>query len=84
MIAAYYITVSLFISTTLITVTLYIIYDAVINHFNTQAISTTMSILTATGVTSDEMTIIIINLYKAQLSLSFGLNISFLALLNNL
>ena len=83
MIAAYYITVSLLISTTLIAVTLCTTHNTAINHFNTQATSTVMSILAATSAVGDEMTIIITNLYKAQLSLSFGLNTGFPALLNN-
>jgi len=73
MIAAYCATVSLLMSTTLIAVTPYITHDAAIDHLNTQAISTTMSTLAATGAAGDEMTITITNLYKAQLSLSFGL-----------
>jgi hypothetical protein len=84
MIAAYYATVSLLMSATLIAITPYITHDAAIDYLNTQATSTTMSTLAATGAISDEMTIIITNLYKAQLSLSFGLNTGFPALLSNL
>ena len=65
MIAAYCATVSFLVSATLITITLYITHNAAIDYLNTQAISTTMSILAATGATGDEMTIIIINLYGA-------------------
>jgi hypothetical protein len=83
MITAYYTTVSLLISATLIAVTLYTTYDAAIDHLNTQAISTTMSILATTGAAGDEIIIVITNLYKAQLSLSFGLNTGFPALLSN-
>ena len=84
MIAAYYTTVSLLMSATLITVTLYTTYNAEIDYLNTQATSTTMSTLAATGAAGDEMTIAITNLYRAQLSLSFGLNTGFPALLSNL
>jgi len=84
MIAAYYTTVSLLASATLIAITLYITHNAAIDHLKTPAISTTMSILATASIIGDEMTIILINLYRVQLSLSFGVNTGFPTLLNNL
>ena len=83
MIAAYCATVSLLVSATLIAATPCTTHDAAIDHLSTQATSTTMSTLAATGAAGDEMTIAITNLYGAQLSLSFGLNAGFPAPLGN-
>ena len=83
MIAAYCATVSLLVSATLIAATPCTTHDAAIDHLSTQATSTTMSTLAATGAAGDEMTIAITNLYGAQLSLSFGLNAGFPAPLDN-
>jgi hypothetical protein len=51
-------------STTLITITLYTIYKAIIDYFNTQATLIKMSILATISVIGDEIIITIINLYR--------------------
>jgi hypothetical protein len=83
MIAAYCTTVSLLMSTTLIVITPCITHDDEIGHIRTPVISTTMSILATASAVGDEMTIVITNLYRAQLSLSFGLNTGFPTPLGN-
>jgi hypothetical protein len=54
-----------------------------IGHIRTPVTSTTISTLATTSAIGDEITIIITNLYRAQLSLSFGLNIGFPTPLDN-
>ena len=70
-------------STTLIIVTLYITYNNEIGYIKTLITLIIMSILITASAISDEIIIAITNLYKTQLSLSFGLNIGFLTLLGN-
>jgi hypothetical protein len=84
MIAAYYATASLLASATLIATTLCTMHNAKIDHLRTLAILTIMSTLATTSAISDEITIALINLYRAQLSLSFGVNIGFPTPLGNL
>ena len=69
----------------LIAATLCITYDAaLVSPYSTVITSVATSTLTATSNTGLEMTIAITNLYRTQLSLSFGLNLGFLLLLGNL
>jgi hypothetical protein len=83
MIAAYYATVSLLVSATLIVATPCTTHDDEIGHIRTPVTSTTMSTLATASAAGDEMTIAITNLYGAQLSLSFGLNAGFPTPLGN-
>jgi hypothetical protein len=72
------------VSVDLIAATLCIIHNALlVSLSNTIVTLAAISTLAATSDTSLEMTIAIINLYRAQLSLSFGLNAGFLPLLGN-
>lgn len=62
----------------LIAATLCITYDAaLVSPYSTVITLAATSTLTATSNTSLEITIAITNLYRTQLSLSFGLNSSF-------
>jgi hypothetical protein len=73
------------VSVALITATLCITYNAaLVSPLNTAVTSAAMSTFTATSDTSLEITIAITNLYKAQLSLFFGLDTGYLPLLGNL
>jgi len=72
MIAAYCATVSLLVSATLIAATLCITHNAAIDYLRTPVTSTTMSTLATASAAGDEITITVTNLYRAQLSLSFG------------
>jgi hypothetical protein len=50
---------------TLIIIILYIIYNAIINYFNTRITLIIISILATINAINDEIIIIIINLYRA-------------------
>jgi hypothetical protein len=73
------------VSVALITATLYITYNAaLVSPPNTAVTLATISTFTTTSDISLEITIVITNLYKAQLSLFFGLDTSYPPLLGNL
>jgi hypothetical protein len=72
------------VSVALITATLCITYNAaLVSPPNTTVTLAAISTFIATSDTGLEITIVITNLYKAQLSLFFGLDASYLPLLGN-
>jgi hypothetical protein len=69
---------------TLIATILYTTYNLIINYLASTLVTlTVISTLAAISKTEVKITIAIINLYKTQLFLFFGLNIGFLSLLDN-
>jgi hypothetical protein len=70
---------------TLIAIILCTTYDLIIDYLASTLVTlVAMSTLAATSETKVKMTIVITNLYRAQLSFFFGSNVGFLSLLGDL